>query len=158
MSTACVETWDGIEEVEQLETGDYLLTLPVAVISHHLGSLGEARITPSTTDNYTSSSGTPTCYASRIRSLPDKDLAVVLPLNVVTEQYAEDNYVSSVQEAMVYASGDTIQESIENLRWTVCHLFNRLNTFSNDRLGNRAKRQKIVLSRHLARVSYAQAF
>ena len=112
MITACVETWSDPKEVEQPDAGDYLLSLPVAVVLHSHGSLGEACAATPTVDNYTSSSGMPIYWSSTIRSLPDNDLAVGLPFTVVTEQYAEDNYVSGVQEAMVYASGDHQKGSI----------------------------------------------
>jgi hypothetical protein len=98
---------------------------------------------------------TQTFYLSQLFQLPDKGLAVALPFTVTTEQIDITNFVSSIQDAGIYASGDSLREAIENLGSTLCHVYHRLQRLSDEQIGKRAKRQKTVLNRHLTKVSYA---
>ncbi|MDZ4656394.1 MAG: hypothetical protein SH868_02320 [Bythopirellula sp.] len=100
----------------------------------------------------------PVFYISQLYSVPRSDLAILVPFTVVTEHLADDNYVASIQSARVYASADTYTEVIENLRNTLCHLYWRLTTIKNENLGDKAKEQKAVLNRHIARIPNAASF
>ena len=85
------------------------------------------------------------------RGLQDVGLQVVRPFTIKIKQAGQDNYVASFSEAGAHASGDSIQESFNNLKDTIAHLFWRLSTLDQQKMTVRARSQRDAMVRHFAR-------
>lgn len=83
-------------------------------------------------------------------ALQNFNLLVKDPFTVLVQKVDDGNYVASWQEANVFASGDTLAESIENLKDTINHLFWRLSSLRNSQMGRDAQDQKVTLLKHIA--------
>ena len=90
-----------------------------------------------------------TVRLTRITSLPDPTLRLVLPICAVVERLDSDDYMAEAPDADVYASGDTEDEAIRNLEDMIAATFGHFSTVPQERLGPIPRRQLKVLRRHI---------
>jgi len=86
---------------------------------------------------------------TRITSLPDPTLRLVIPIPATVERLDSHDYMAEAPEADVYASGDTEDEAIRNLEDIIVATFGHFCKVPPEHLGRIPARQLRVLSRHI---------
>lgn len=69
-------------------------------------------------------------------------IRVLAPLNAVVECRGRRNYIASVDDLLAFASGDSVEEAVENLQETLVYLAHNLASREDEALGKRARKQK----------------
>ena len=77
------------------------------------------------------------------------DVEIVEPIRIQTEHGGEDNYLATVCEANLNASGDTEEEAIANLQDIIVGTHHLLMSISSGRLGPDLLHQREFLKFHL---------
>ena len=85
----------------------------------------------------------------KITDLPDVDVKIVEPISIEVECVNEDDYLASVPEVNLNASGDTEEEAIANLQDIIAGTYRLLMGLPIKKLGPEPLRQLEFLKSHL---------
>jgi hypothetical protein len=86
-----------------------------------------------------------------IETLEPEPYEILRPFSAVVTE-SEDEFEASNFDLGIFASGDTEEEAIANLKETLLDTFDRLNELPDTRLGKGPLRQKNLLNRCVRRV------
>ena len=86
-----------------------------------------------------------------ITSLPDTRLRVVQPIPVTVKQLEHDNFLAQMSTANVNASGDSIDEAVDNLMDMLGGTYDLLSSLPRSSLGPGPAHDFSVLRQHITR-------
>ena len=84
-----------------------------------------------------------------IASLPDHDVRLHTPIEATVEELDHDNFIASVPDVNLNASGDTWKEAVENLQDIIAGIYRLYRRMPRSALGPEATRQWAFLNSHL---------
>lgn len=86
-----------------------------------------------------------------IETLEPEPYEITRPFTAVVME-AESEFEASIFDLSIFASGDTEEEAIANLKETLLDTVDRLNGLPDARLGKGPLRQKSLLNKYIRRV------
>lgn len=96
----------------------------------------------------------------KLNELSERQQSILVPIETLTPEpyevlkpftavltYEDEGFVASVFDASIFASGDTEEDALANLKATIIDTYERLNELRDDKLGPVPLRQKQILSK-----------